>query len=386
MVFSLVEPPVFPRESDRNTTSGDMDQFSSPEHRALRFADGEPSATEWLKVLAAYRDPSPLRSIVEIVITVVPLAALWFAMWASLGVGYWLTLLLAIPTAGFLMRLFVIQHDCGHSALFRRRSVNDWVGRAAGIVTMTPYYYWRRIHAMHHATSGNLEERGIGDVWTLTVAEYLASPGWRRLLYRVFRSPAVLLVLGPPLVFFAAFRIPGSLLRVGWQPWVSTMGTNAGIALVAVAMTQLVGLVPFLLVYVPTVALAAALGCWLFFVQHQFEDTVWEPDEAWDQPETALHGSSFYDLPKVLHWLTGNIGLHHVHHLSSRIPFYRLPEVMRDRPELAAIGRIGLVESFHCIRLALWDENRRRLISFREMRDPAMPAPATAAAAQPGGQ
>jgi acyl-lipid omega-6 desaturase (Delta-12 desaturase) len=325
-------------------------------------------ARQWPKVLAAYREPSGGRSVIEILITALPLVALWFTMWATLGVGYWLTILLAVPAAGFLVRLFMIQHDCSHNSFFRHRAANDWVGRVIGVFTLTPHDLWTRTHAMHHAGSGNLAHRGMGDVDTKTVAEYRAL-GWRgRLAYRLYRHPAVMFGLGPAYLFWLQHRFPLGMMDKGWRPWLSSMLTNLGIAVLAVGLIWLTGLHAFLIVHLPITLIAASVGVWLFYVQHQFEETSWEQDADWSHPEAALHGSSHYDLPPILRWFTANIGIHHVHHLSSRIPYYRLPEVLKAHPELAGIGRIGLLDSFRCVRLVLWDEGRKRLVSFREAR------------------
>ena len=240
-----------------------------------------------------------------------------------------------MPAAGFLVRLFMIQHDCGHGAFFRHRLANDWIGRALGVLTLTPYDFWRRTHAIHHATSGNLERRGIGDIDTLTVREYLALPRWGRLIYRLYRHPAVMFGVGPAYLFILRHRLPFGLMRGGWQPWLSTMATNLAIAIIVAALMWLIGVGPFLLVHLPIMLLAAAMGVWLFYVQHQFEHTVWADNENWNLHEAALHGSSYYVLPGILRWFTANIGIHHVHHLCSRIPYYRLPRVLRDHPELA---------------------------------------------------
>jgi omega-6 fatty acid desaturase (delta-12 desaturase) len=325
-------------------------------------------ARGWTQILARYRVSSPVRSIVELTITAGPFVLLWVLMWATLDLGYWLCLLLAVPAAGFLVRLFMIQHDCGHGAFFRHRIANDWVGRLIGVLTLTPYDFWRRTHAIHHSTSGNLDRRGIGDIETLTVREYLALSRWRRLAYRLYRHPFVMFGVGPAYLFILQFRLPVGLMRGGWMPWVSTMATNAAIAIAVAAMIWLVGIGPFLLVHLPITLLGASIGVWLFYVQHQFEDTVWAHDRAWNLHEAALHGSSYYHLPRVLRWFTANIGAHHIHHLCSRIPCYRLPLVLRDYPELSGIGRLTLVQSFRCVRLVLWDEDQRRLISFREVR------------------
>jgi omega-6 fatty acid desaturase (delta-12 desaturase) len=290
-------------------------------------------------------------------------------MWAVLHLGQiWACFLLAIPAAGFLVRLFMIQHDCGHGAFFRNRSANDWVGRVIGVFTLTPYDYWRRTHAAHHSGSGNLNRRGMGELDTLTVAEYKALPAWRRWRYRVYRNPLVMFGLAPAYLFLAQNRLPIGLFRGGWRPWISTMATNAAIAVLIGGAIWFLGIGWYLLLHLPVALLAASIGLWLFYVQHQFEATTWHPDEEWDMHHAALHGSSHYDLPGVLRWFTANIGIHHIHHLASRIPYYRLPEVLRDHPELNEVGRLSLFKSFACVRLALWDEGKKQLIAFRDLR------------------
>jgi acyl-lipid omega-6 desaturase (Delta-12 desaturase) len=316
--------------------------------------------------LAHYAQPSNARGSMEVAITVVPLVALWVLTWLALDFSFWLALLLAIPASGFLVRLFMIQHDCGHGSFFRHRAINDWVGRVLGVVTFTPYDLWQRTHALHHATSGNLDRRGFGDIDTLTVREYRALSALGRLRYRLYRHPAVMFGIGPAYLFLLQHRLPVGLMRGGWLPWLSTMATNFAIALAAAALIWLIGVKAFLLVHLPIMLLAASAGVWLFYVQHQFEDTSWESNPDWNRHEAALHGSSYYDLPPVLRWFTANIGVHHVHHLCSRIPYYRLPRVMRDHPELRGIGRLTLWQSFRCVRLTLWDERRGRLVSFKE--------------------
>ena len=333
----------------------------------LPLAPPVSDARGWTQILARYRAPSLPRSIIELMITAGPLVLLWSLMWVMLDRGYWLCLLLAVPAAGFLVRLFMIQHDCGHCAFFHRRFTNDWVGRVIGVLTLTPYDFWRRTHAVHHSTSGNLDRRGIGDIDTLTVSEYLARSGWGQLCYRVYRHPIVMFGLGPAYLFIVQHRLPVGFMWSGWQPWVSTMATNAAIAALVATMIWLVGVGPFLLVHLPTMLLAASVGVWLFYVQHQFENTVWAHDRAWNLQEVALHGSSHYALPSLLRWFTANIGVHHIHHLCSRIPCYRLPLVLRDYPELDGIGRLTLRQSLRCVRLVLWDEGQQRLVSFREV-------------------
>ena len=319
------------------------------------------------QALTRYREPNNVRSVSELVITAGPLALLWLLTWAALDAGYWSGLLLTVPAAGFLVRLFMIQHDCGHGSFFRRRLANNWLGRVIGVLTLTPYDCWRRAHALHHAGSGNLDRRGTGDIDTLTVREFLALPKGRRLLYRLYRHPIVMFGVGPSYLFIIRHRLPMGLTCGGWQPWLSAMATNVAIAVLSTTMVWLVGVGPFLLVQLPITLLAASIGIWLFYVQHQFEDTFWAHDEGWNFHEAGLRGSSNYDLPIVLRWFTANIGVHHVHHLCSRIPYYRLPQALRDHPQLAAVGRLTLVESLRCVRKVLWDEDRHKLISFREM-------------------
>jgi acyl-lipid omega-6 desaturase (Delta-12 desaturase) len=326
------------------------------------------SAREWVAVLARYREPSRWRSTWEIVITAGPFVGLWALAWWSVDVSYALATFIAILNATFLVRLFMIQHDCGHAAFFRSRTLSDWIGRAIGVLTLTPYDVWRRLHAAHHAGTGNLEKRGMGDVLTLTVAEYRAL-SWRgRLGYRIYRHPAALFGVGPFYLFFLRNRLPHGLMRAGTRYWVSAMGTNAAIAALLAGIGYLGGIDVLLFVFLPTMLVAASIGVWLFYVQHQFEETSWDHDPDWQLHEAALHGSSHYVLPGPLRWLTANIGMHHVHHLQARVPFYRLPEVLRDHPHLAEAQRLTLRESLGCIRRHLWDEKTRRLVSFAAAR------------------
>ena len=325
-------------------------------------------ARHWLAVLAPYREARLRRSLIELLVTVVPFVALWLAILLSLRHGYWLGLLLAIPAAGFLVRLFMIQHDCGHGSFFRRRRANDWLGRVLGVLTLTPYEYWRRTHAIHHATSGHLDRRGTGDIDTLTVREYQSLSAWRRLRYRLLRNPIVVLGLGPLYLFVLKQRLPVNLMRAGRGPWLSVMATNLVLVTVVGLLVMVLGVGDFLLVQGPITLLASSAGVWLFYVQHQFEHTYWASSPDWNLHTAALEGSSHYDLPPVLRWFTANIGIHHVHHLCSRIPFYRLGEALRAHPELRDVGRLTLWQSFRCLRLALWDEDAQRLVGLREIR------------------
>lgn len=324
--------------------------------------------------VAAFRTPSGARGAFELAVSAAPLVLLWVLMWLSLDVHYALTLLLSVPAAGFLLRLFLIQHDCGHGAFFKAKRLNDWTGRCIGVLTLSPYDFWRRTHAMHHAGTGNLDKRGIGDVDTLTVREFAELGRWARLRYRLYRSPPVMFGIGPAWLFFLRYRLPLGLMRDGWRPWASTMGTNAAVALVATGLILLVGLKAFLLIQLPITLVAASAGVWLFYVQHQFEHTHWRPAGEWRFHEAAIYGSSHFALPPVLRWFTANIGMHHVHHLCSQVPFYRLPAVLKLRPELASLNRLTLRQSARSVRLTLWDEGKGRLVSFREARPAIMTA------------
>lgn len=322
----------------------------------------------WVQALAPYRKPSALRSAFEVALTAICFIAFWaVAALIVVHVSWW-GALLTVPAAGFLVRLFILQHDCGHGSLFSHNGVNNWTGRLIGVFTLTPYDYWRRSHAVHHASAGNLDRRGIGDVDTLTVREYRALSPLARVRYRLYRHPLIMFGLGPIWLFVCQYRLPIGFMRAGARPWLSTAATNLGIALPVGLMIWLIGLGPFLMVQVPITLMAATAGVWLFYVQHQFEETHWAGQGDWNFQQAALHGSSHYDLPAPLRWITGNIGIHHVHHLAARIPFYRLPEVLRDFPELRDIGRITFPESLKCVKLVLWDESKMRLVTFRDER------------------
>jgi len=323
--------------------------------------------------LQAYAQPDARRSITQLLVTGSALALLWLGMWVSLGHGYWITLLLAVPAAGFLVRLFIIQHDCGHGSLFRSRLANDLTGRILGVFTLTPYDYWRRTHAAHHATSGNLDRRGVGDISTLTVREYLVLSRWRRLAYRLYRHPLVLFGIGPIYLFILKHRLPLDMpLRSG--VWRNLFATNVGIVALIAILAILVGPLALLKLHLPIVLLAASAGIWLFHVQHQFEDTYWQRDPTWSFHQAALQGSSYYRLPPLLQWFTASIGLHHIHHLCSRIPNYRLQECLDENPELHQVRRLTLLQSLRCARLSLWSEEAGRMIRFRDLgRVPATP-------------
>ena len=325
------------------------------------------SARDWVRTLAKYREPSLRRSLFELFVTLGAFVGLWALAWLALDISGWLTLAISLCNSAFLLRLFAIQHDCGHGAFHSNRTLSDWLGRGLGVLTLTPYDVWRRTHSIHHSSSGHLGRRGIGDVHTLTVAEYRDLTPLGRLWYRLYRNPIILFGIGPGYLFFLQNRIPLGLMASA-RSWASAMATNAAILAGLTAILYLGGLMPILLIFLPSTLLASIAGVWLFYVQHQFETTQWDTDPDWDLHEAALHGSSHYVLPPVLQWLSANIGIHHVHHLYSRIPFYRLPDVLRDHAALSTGNRITLRESFANARLHLWDEDSRRLLSFAGAR------------------
>jgi omega-6 fatty acid desaturase (delta-12 desaturase) len=308
------------------------------------------------------------RSIFQLVNTATPFLALLVVMaWASHD-RYWLTLLLAIPTAGLLVRLFIIQHDCGHGSFFRSRAANDFVGRALSVLTLTPYDSWKRGHAAHHASTGNLDRRGRGDVETLTVAEYQALGPLKKLAYRLYRNPLVMVLLGAPINFILLQRLPlGHELR-NRQSRRSILLLDLTLLVAFGLPCTLFGVLPVFGAYLPVMIIASWVGNWLFYVQHQFEEAHWERDGDWNFHVAAVGGSSYFKLPPILQWFSGNIGLHHVHHLCSRVPNYRLQACLDAAPELHEIAKlITLRESLRCWRLTLWDERRRLLVGFRDL-------------------
>jgi acyl-lipid omega-6 desaturase (Delta-12 desaturase) len=307
------------------------------------------------------------RASVELVETLVPYLALTALMMLLAHRGHpWIALVLSVPTAGFLVRTFIIFHDCCHGSFFPSRRANRIVGYVTGLLTLTPFDKWQRSHAEHHATAGDLDRRGAGDVWTLTVSEYLAASRWTRLSYRVFRNPFVMLGVGPGFMFVLANRWPpGDGTR---RERFSVHFTNAGIVGALVVAYLTIGLPVFLLTELSTLVLAATAGVWLFYVQHQFEDVYWARRPAWEPMKAALEGSSYYKLPLVLQWVTGNIGLHHVHHVQPRIPFYNLPRCHAAVPAFQAVSPLTIRRSLHSLRLRLVDESRSRMVSWPEVR------------------
>jgi len=317
---------------------------------------------------SAYQGADTRRSLVQFATTFALFLVFCTAMFFSLEYGYWLTLLLSLPTGGLMVRLFIIQHDCGHRSFFNSRRANDTLGRLISILTLTPYDCWRKGHDIHHATSGDLDRRGVGDVDTFTVEEYKALPKLKRLKYRTLRHPAVFLLFGAPLFLLLNHRSPFGQSLPARDIWKSIMGLNLAIILVYGGIGLLIGFKTLAMLYLPVLCFTAWIGGWLFFVQHQFENTYWERKEEWRFQDATVLGSSYYALPPIVQWFTGNIGLHHIHHLCGKIPNYRLQECLEASPELQKINRLTFWESLKCARLALWDEDNQKLVGFSALK------------------
>ncbi|MCB9358218.1 MAG: fatty acid desaturase [Calditrichaeota bacterium] len=300
--------------------------------------------------------------------TLVPLLASYYLMYLSLSYSYWLTLGLAVLTALFTVRLFIIQHDCGHMSFFPSRKWNDSLGYVCSLFTMVPYYYWKRQHAIHHSTNGNLDHRGIGDMDVFTVDEYLKLSKWERLRYRAYRNPIVFLLFGPLVLFFYINRHWTDPVQYSQRDKRNVLITNLTIAASFALVGFGIGWIALLKIVAPVLYIAAGAGIWLFYIQHQFEHTYWKPDQEWNFVRAAMQGSSFYKLPKVLQWFTGNIGFHHIHHLSPGIPNYRLEKIYVENPEFREVYEVTLASAVKTIFLSVWDIQQQRLISFRELR------------------
>jgi len=337
----------------------------------MNTTSNTPSAayTGWKALVGAYQRPDIRKSVWQIVNSFGGLFLCWGLMYASLSIGYWLTLVLSIPAAGFLVRIFIIQHDCGHGSFFKSRRGNDSVGIVCSIFTLVAYKYWRKSHAVHHAHHAELEKRGTGDVWTMTVDEYQNAGRWKRVLYRAFRHPLILFGIIPSINFIILGRFPIGV-KSNWRHGekASVWWTNLAVAGWLAAASALIGMSAVALVLLPVIIIASGVGTWLFYVQHQFERTYWEHTPQWDYTLAAMHGSSYYKLPRVLQWFTGNIGFHHIHHLSPRIPNYHLQLCHDQNPMLQRVVHLTLLNSFQTMFLALWHEERRRLVTFREAR------------------
>jgi omega-6 fatty acid desaturase (delta-12 desaturase) len=318
-------------------------------------------------VLARYREPNLGQSVQQLLSSVIPFCILWSLMWFSLRYSYWITLMLSVPTAGLLVRLFILQHDCGHGSFFKSKRLNDMFGFALGVLVLTPYHCWCRQHALHHATSGDLDRRGFGDVAIMTVREYLQLTSLKRLGYRLYRNPFVLFGIAPVVYFVVLRRFTYDLPRSWKRERASVHCTNLALLVCLFSICWLVGLRQFLLVHVPVTTLASSLGVWLFYVQHNFEATYWQRHDSWDFGIAGMAGSSYYHLPKGLQWLTANIGFHHIHHLDSRIPNYRLQECFDGNSVFQRVNQFTLRQSLSCVTLKLWDENEGKMVGFQNL-------------------
>lgn len=334
------------------------------------------SVSDIMKHCKKYHGADTRRSIVQMCVTLGLFGGLCALMFLALEISFVLSLVLSPIAAGLLTRIFIFQHDCGHGSFFKSKNANDWTGRFLSLLTFTPYEYWKRAHNKHHASSGNLDNRSIGGIDTITHQEYQDMCDKNKGRYRLYRNPLVLLIFGTPffVIFMQRFPFNSSMgfyenyNTVDRQSiWGSVMQSNICLAAFWGAMGMLFGFTNLLIIYTPVLVMTAWLGGWLFYVQHQFEDTYWEKNEKWDWAEAALMGSSYYDMPKVLQWFTGNIGIHHIHHLSSKIPNYKLQECLDARPELKNINRMTLKDSLKTLSLRLWDEDEAMLVSYKRI-------------------
>jgi omega-6 fatty acid desaturase (delta-12 desaturase) len=316
--------------------------------------------------VARYQQPALRRGLWQLINTLVPYATLWYLMYLSLAVSYWITAALTLLAGGFLVRVFIIFHDCGHGSFFKSRKANDILGSITGVLSFTPYYHWRWEHALHHSSSGDLDRRGTGDIWTLTVKEYLEASRWKRFAYRLARNPILLFVLAPVFLFSVKQRFPSP--RSPRRERNSVYWTNLALLAMASGLSYLLGLKTYLLLQLGAFMVAGSAGVWLFYVQHQFEGVYWERRDEWDYYTAALKGSSFYKLPKILQWFSGNIGFHHIHHLSPRIPNYNLEKCHQAEPLFQTVKPVTLFCSFKALTFRLWDEERRRLIGFSHIK------------------
>jgi len=319
----------------------------------------------WKAIVARYQQPSTIRACWQIIDTIIPYAALWFLMYISLPVSWWLVIPLAIVAGGLLVRVFIIFHDCGHGSFFKSRAANDAVGFLAGLLTFTPYYHWRWEHAIHHSSAGHLDRRGTGDVWTMTVQEYLESSLAKKFAYRLARNPIVMFIIAPVFLFVVRQRF--AFLRAGQRERHSVHMMNLAILGMAIGLAWTFGLWAYLIIQSIILIVAGGAGVWLFYVQHQFEGVYWERGEDWSYVAAALEGSSFYKLPRILQWFSGNIGFHHIHHLSPRIPNYNLEKCHRADPLFQEVKPITLFSSLKSFRFRLWDEPQKRLVGYRRM-------------------
>jgi len=320
---------------------------------------------KWQGIVSKYAFPETWRSLWQVANSLIPFVVGWYLMVRSLEVGYWLTLILAVPTAGFMVRLFIIFHDCCHGSFLKTMKANDRLGLVLGIFVITPFYQWKHSHAMHHATAGDLDRRGIGDVYTMTVDEYLSSPWYKKIGYRIMRSPMILFSIGSFFVFTITHRFWEK--NAGKRERSSVIWTNIALAAVIAWLVIEVGWAAFLLVEIPILLIACGSGVWLFYVQHNFDPTYWERHAEWEFFNAGMDGSSFYKLPKLLQWFTGNIGFHHIHHLSPKIPNYKLEECHVENP-VFQIEPLTFKDSLRSLFFRLWDEKEKMLVGWDALK------------------
>ena len=324
------------------------------------------STKEWKKLVAEYQQPHVGRAVWQIVNTLVPIAAIWVSVYFLKDISLWLTIPPALLGGLFLVRAFIIFHDCGHGSFFESKRANTAVGFITGMLTFTPYRQWSWEHARHHATNGDLDRRGIGDIWTLTVEEYVTSSRKLQLSYRFIRNPIILFVFGPLVLFIILQRFPNAKAKTREKRSVYIM--NATLVGWCVGMSMIYGSLPWLVIQLTMMSIASLFGLWLFYVQHQFEDTYWAGSDEWDYTTAAMEGSSYYNLPRVLQWFSGNIGYHHIHHLNPQIPNYNLERCHHSHPFFQQAPELRFFSSLKTIKLRLWDEVNGRMISFGELK------------------
>lgn len=329
--------------------------------------DARDEPTGWKEIVRRYQLPSRWRAVWQLSDTLIPYAALWVLMYFSLSISYWLVIPLAVLAGAFLVRAFVIFHDCTHGSFFKSKRANEIVGFLTGILVFTPYHQWRWQHTIHHSTAGDLDRRGMGDVWTLTVQEYLESSRWQRFSYRLSRTPVILFGVAPLLLFLVIQRFPSRKAEKRIKLWVHA--TNLGILLMAAGLSWVFGVTAYIIIQLTAMLVASVSGVWLFYVQHQFEDVYWERRPDWDFEKAALEGSSFYKLPKILQWFSGNIGFHHIHHLSPRIPNYELEHAHGAEPMFQNVKPLTVRRSLKALRYRLWDEGAKRLTGYKSLKE-----------------
>ncbi len=321
---------------------------------------------KWKEIVLKYQKPSAWKASWQIANTFVSYALCWYLMYVCQPISLWLVVPLAVLAGALLVRVFIIFHDCGHGSFFKSHTANAAVGFLSGILTFTPYYHWRWEHAIHHASVGDLDKRGVGDVWTMTVQEYLEASRWKRFAYRLARNPVVLFVIAPLFLFVVLQRIPSRAASARERHSVYT--TNLAILGMAAALSLVFGCSAYLLIQLIILMVAGGAGVWMFYVQHQFEDVYWERGENWSFTAAALQGSSFYKLPRILQWFSGNIGFHHIHHLSPRIPNYNLEQCHRADPLFQQVKPITFFSSLKSLTFRLWDEKTRKLVGYRHLK------------------